>query len=137
MSELLEISDHIEHSYKPVVDFGAWRVAYYNNTTDEVTPVDYLERHLETDEVFVLVAGSCQMIVSPTGSEAFEVTEMEPLKIYNVKSAAYHQVALQPGCRLLIVENVDTCEKNSLYCHLTPEQKQHVCALLREGKKTQ
>lgn len=131
MNQLLEIADHIEHSYKPVVDFGAWRVAYYNNTQDTVTSVDYLERHLETDEVFVLVAGFCKLILSPTGSDAFEVTEMEPLKIYNVKSAAYHQVALQPGCRLLIVENVDTSEKNTLYCRLTEFQKKEVQRLLK------
>lgn len=131
MGRLLEIADHIEHSYKPVVDFGAWRVAYYNNTQDKVTPVEYLERHLETDEVFVLVAGSCQLIVSPNGSEGFEVTEMEPLKVYNVKSAAYHQVALQPGCRLLIVENVDTSKENTLYCQLTEAQKQEVQRLLK------
>ncbi len=132
MSSLVDICDYTENSYRPVVDFGAWRVAYLNNTTDAVSSVDFLERHTTSAEVFVLVQGACTLLVSPTGSSAYEVYDMEPLKLYNVLPTTYHQVAMQPGCRLLIVENRDTGADNSLYCHLTAEQKEQVQALLQK-----
>lgn len=131
MSKLVDICDYTENSYRPVVDYGAWRVAYLNNTTDDVSAVEFLERHTASAEVFVLVQGACKLLVSPTGNAAYEVYEMEPLKLYNVLPTTFHQVAMQPGCRLLIVENRDTGADNSLYCRLTAEQKEQVRTLLQ------
>ena len=56
--ELLEIREYTGPGYQPVVDFSAWRVAILNYL-DEIHPkkINSVERHNETDEVFVLIKG--------------------------------------------------------------------------------
>jgi len=56
--KLLEIREFVDPGYQPVIDFGAWRVAILNYL-DEIHParIDFMERHNETDEVFVLHKG--------------------------------------------------------------------------------
>ena len=57
----LEILEYTGPDYHPVLDFGAWRVAYLN-FSDRFDPekADTLERHMETDEVFVLLEGEAR-----------------------------------------------------------------------------
>lgn len=123
MSELVQIGDFRENGYQTVVKFGGWRAAYLNNTSEKPSDITYLERHVESDELFVLVEGSCKLILSSTGFTEPEIVEMEPLVMYNVRQTAYHAVQMQPGCRILIVENHDVSKENTLYYYLTEEEK--------------
>jgi len=123
MSELVQIGNYIGNGYKTVVMFGGWRVAYLNNITEEPTDIKYFERHVESDELFVLVEGKCKLLVSPSGCADFEIIDMEPLVAYNVRRTAYHAVELQPGCRVLIVENSDVSSDNTLLHYLTDKEK--------------
>ena len=56
--KLLAIREFIDPGYQPVIDFGGWRVAILNYL-DEIHPerIKSMERHNETDEVFVMVKG--------------------------------------------------------------------------------
>ncbi len=56
--KLLEICEFIDPGYRPVIDFCEWRVAILNYL-DEIQPerIESMERHYETDEVFVMVKG--------------------------------------------------------------------------------
>ena len=108
--EGLEILEYRGVDYKPVVDFGAWRVAYLNYSERfESDKIDTLERHMETDEVFVLLEGKATLLI---GEDAKEVP-MEKFKCYNVKKAVWHTIATSPDAHVLIVENQDTCDENS------------------------
>ena len=124
MSELVQIGNFTDNGYQSVVTFGGWRVAYLNNTTDAPSEIKYFERHVESDELFVLVEGNCKLLVSPTGFEDLEVMDMEPLVMYNVRQTAYHAVQMQPGCRILIVENHDVSKENTLYHYMSVEEKE-------------
>ena len=55
-SDTLKILEFNGEGYKPLVDFGSWRVAFLR-FIDELLPenIQRLERHVETDEVFVLL----------------------------------------------------------------------------------
>ena len=57
---LLEIRSYTGEGYLPLIDFGAWRVAILRYI-DELLPerLTHMQRHDETDEVFVLLAGRC------------------------------------------------------------------------------
>lgn len=132
MSELVQIGDCRENGYSVVVRFGGWRCAYLNNTTDKLSEITYFERHLESDELFVLLEGSCQLLLSPDGKQDYEAIEMKPLLMYNVRQTAYHAVSMRPGCRLLIVENADVNKHNSAFHTLTPQEQEQVQALIRE-----
>ncbi len=56
--KMLEIHEYTGEGFQPLVYFGSWRVAVLNYI-EELHPakIDTLERHPETDEVFVLTHG--------------------------------------------------------------------------------
>ena len=112
----LDIITASHQGFKPLVNFGSWRVAFLNGSQSyEGKVIDSLSRHLETDEVFVLVKGSCLLITAGNGDNPGEVTKtwMEPGVVYNVTKGAWHGHIVLPGTMVMIVENRDTGSNNS------------------------
>ena len=61
---LLEVREYNNEGYRPVVDYGAWRVALLNYSGDLLPEnLASMQRHNETDEVFVLLAGRCILFI--------------------------------------------------------------------------
>ena len=117
---LLEIRTYDGQGYQPLVNTPGWRVALLNDRPEEYRreTLTYLERHMETDEVFVLLSGD------GTGSApgTISAVEMEPRKLYNVKKGVWHNLLGTPEMTLLIVENADTTKENSQYYRgVTPD----------------
>ena len=139
---LLEIHSHHGPSYKPLVDFASWRVAILN-FSDDLLPqhLTRMQRHNETDEVFVLLQGQCILFVGE-GRESvtrIHAEDLQPGKIYNVKQAVWHTHALSPDAKVLVVENRDTTYDNSPFALLSAEQQQtlvDLTASLRKGPST-
>ena len=111
----LDIFEYSGDGYSRVVSGSKWTVASLNYAPrfDERNIVD-LERHNLTDETFVLLSGSATLIV---GDDAERIL-MEPLKIYNVRAGAWHNIVVSPGARVLVVENADTSKDNTEYLDL-------------------
>jgi hypothetical protein len=133
----LEIREYTGEGYLPLIDFGTWRVAYLRYI-DELIPenITRLERHLETDEVFVLLDG--QAVLFMGGCEP-QVRSLEPLvmlprKLYNVKRNAWHNVVLSHDATILLVENRDTGLANTEYCTLNEEQRRFLIASARQAQ---
>lgn len=131
---LLEIHQHHAPSYKPLVDFESWRVAVLNFSNDLLPEnLTRMQRHNETDEVFVLLQGRCMLFVGE-GSDNVTGIYAEDLvagRVYNVKRAVWHTHTLSPDAKVLVVENRDTTYDNSPFVNLTPEQHQQLIALTR------
>jgi len=126
---LLEISEHNGADYRPLIDYGAWRVALMNYTPD-LTPdkIFRMQKHTETDEVFVLLAGRCILFLGE-GDDAVttvHAADMELFKLYNVKRNAWHSHTFSKDARVLIVENRDTTDANSPFAELSPQQRQEI-----------
>ncbi len=121
---LLEICEFNGIGYKPVVDYGAWRVAILNYI-DELIPAEIgrVERHNETDEVFVLLAGQAVLFMGEGDAEvvALHAQVLEARKMYNVKRGAWHCVVLSRDASILLVENRDTGSANSDYAPLNTQ----------------
>lgn len=108
----LEILEYTGEGYDPTMHFGAWRVALMNYAESlERKNFTQMERHMCTDEVFVLLYGSATLVI---GEEKREYP-MEKGKIYNVKQGVWHQILFEKDTRVLIVENHDTVKENSEY----------------------
>lgn len=126
---LLEIREYHGDGYKPLIDFGAWRVALLRYL-DDIQPdrIDSMERHIETDEVFVLLAGNGILILGGNDTYAGELTPhvMQPEKIYNVKRCVWHTILLSRDANVLLVENRNTDEQNSEYSSLSGEQRSRI-----------
>ena len=75
-----------------------------------------MQRHNTSDEVFLLVDGSCTLYVADGGDlEMGEVTkvELEPGKLYNIPKGVWHTHVTGPGAKIAIVENADVSSDNS------------------------
>ena len=87
MNKHLEIFTHDAPGYQPQVDYGSWRVALLN-ACDMYLPdkITYFDRHLETDEVFILLGGSCGILLAGAGDKPENAccTWLTAGKIYNV-----------------------------------------------------
>jgi len=109
---MVEIHEHKGEGYRPLVDYESWRVAILRYD-ESATKVTKLERHLETDEVFVLLEGECTLVTEE--SNGLREWKMEIGKIYNVLKGVWHSTLLSVDSNVLIVENRDTSTKNTEY----------------------
>ena len=129
---LLEIREHTGTGYLPLIDYDAWRVAVLRYI-DELLPQDLakMQRHLETDEVFVLLNGRCILFLGEGDERVSNIhaQDMEPLKLYNVKKRGWHTHTLSKDAAVLIVENRDTASSNSAETTLDKEQRKRLMEL--------
>ncbi len=68
---------------------------------------DRSERHLETDEAFVLLEGKALLIEDDTEYE------MEKCKVYNIKKGIWHHIVVSPDATVLVIENSNTSPDNT------------------------
>ena len=108
---MIEILDYTGEGYRPLVDFEGWRVAFLR-CNERFASLTGLERHLETDEVFVLLEGSATLYTRD-GDGVMHLTPMEGHKVYNVKKAVWHHIVVSEDATVLIVENADTTAENT------------------------
>lgn len=106
----IEVYDYNGDDYQTAMRFGSWRVAYlnYGNEFSEEN-FEKIERHIESDEVFVLLKGKATLIIG----EDLHHVEMEPHKLYNVPKGVWHHIFTYEGTSVLIVENEDTGKENT------------------------
>ena len=136
-SNLLEIHEFKGVGYKPIIDYGTWRVAILR-FIDELIPdkIEKLERHNQTDEVFVLIAGQAILFIGEGDQQITKLSPvvMEPGKMYNVKRHTWHNVVLSLDASILLVENCDTSTSNSDYAELSSQLRQ---IIINTAKKEQ
>ena len=108
----LDILEYAGDGYSRVVNGAKWTVAALNYAprfdADNITE---LERHNLTDETFVLLSGEATLLVGEDGRRV----KMAPLKFYNVRAGAWHNIMVKPGTRVLVAENSDTSKDNTEY----------------------
>ncbi len=133
---VLEIRSYEGEGYKPLVDYESWRVAILR-FEEGLLPENQssMERHMETDEVFVLAQGQGTLILGGNGREVagLAAQRMEAGKIYNVKRSAWHTIWLSRDASVVIVENCNTVRENSEYKKITEEQRRWIVQALGEG----
>ncbi len=134
-SKMLEVFDYVGLGYKPVHAYGDWRVAYLRYC-DDYAPrnVTRLERHMETDEVFVLLNGHAILFLG-AGEKALERVHaqvMTPGKIYNVRRKVWHAIIVSKDANILVVENNDTGEANTEFIAMNDFQRQWVVEAARQ-----
>jgi ureidoglycolate hydrolase len=136
---LLEIREYNGEGYQPLVDYGAWRVAILRYI-DELMPerIETLERHVETDEVFVLLHGRGVLLLGGNGARVAGIAPltMDSGKIYNVKCNTWHSILLSRETSVLLVENRNTGQPNTEYARLTLEQRKAILEIAKQYPET-
>jgi hypothetical protein len=126
---LLEVQEYRGEGYCPIIDYGAWRVAMLRYHPElEPHAINTMQRHDETDEVFVLLSGRCILFIGEGGNEigTIHAVDLQLLKAYNVKKGAWHTHTLSHDATVLIIENQDTEDSNSPTCSLTSTQRSEI-----------
>lgn len=124
---LLEVKSYDGEGYQPLIHTPGWRAALLNDCPEKYRrqTISYFERHMRTDEAFVLLSGGCTLLIGDgTGAHpgAIAAVEMEPKKIYNVRKGVWHNLLATPDMTLFIVENEDTSRQNTEYFRdVTPD----------------
>jgi len=136
--QFLEVREYKGEGYRPLIDFGTWRTAILR-WKPALLPgnINFMERHTQTDEVFVLLQGQSTLILGGK-SESVEWVfpqAMELGKLYNVRQDVWHTVLLSRDASILIVENNDTGVENTEICHLTEEFMEVIISIGMGGSR--
>jgi hypothetical protein len=123
--DLLEIGKSFEQTYTPVLDFHGWRVAMLRYCD----PVDAhhlhrVERHRNTNEVFILTTGEADLILCSGGDTPQDVYvfPMEHHVAYNIADYGWHHVIMSKDAHIVLFERTETSLETSDYATLNPEQ---------------
>lgn len=125
----IEIIPFQESGYKPLVDFGEWRVAVLKFCDDLlIGNISYMQKHLLTDEVFVLLKGECTLFLAGDGERTGELqkVKMHPGNVYVIKKGVWHNHIMTEEGEVLIVENRNTCDDNSPVIFLTDSEREQL-----------
>lgn len=113
--EGLDVLEHEGTEYRRLVNNAKWTLASLNWAPrfDEANFVE-MERHILTDETFVLLQGSATLIVG----ENAERVKMQSLKYYNVRAGIWHHILVSKDARVLVAENANTSKDNTEYLNV-------------------
>lgn len=103
-----------------------WMVGIKNwKPANDIANIDCLERHNLTDELFVLLSGTCTLLFANETGEglAMEAVRMEPLKVYNIPRSLWHNTVTSRDTKLILIEDSSTSGANSDVLALTQEQQ--------------
>jgi ureidoglycolate hydrolase len=125
MQDIFEIPAHLVEKgesflpkYEPVLDFEGWRVAmlrYFDPT--EPTNFQKVERHNQTNEVFILTDGEADLIICENGpipGEAY-VVPMKKNVAYNIGQSVWHHVVMSKDAHIILFEKSSVSRDNSDY----------------------
>lgn len=135
--ELVGVAQHFGPGFAPVMDFSGWRVAVSrHNPANRPADFSKVQRHNETNEVFILTQGQAQMVVlegdlPPTRPHVFQ---LEPNVVYNVQQGVWHAGFLSEDAHIVIFERTDTGAHNSDVFTLDEATIQEILAQITIGR---
>ena len=93
-----------------------WTVGIKNwKPANDITGIDCLERHNKTDELFVLVEGSCTLIYANETESGLELgaVKMEPDKVDNIPATLWLNTVTCKDTKMILIEDSNTSMENS------------------------
>ncbi|OGS20895.1 MAG: hypothetical protein A2252_00670 [Elusimicrobia bacterium RIFOXYA2_FULL_39_19] len=125
-TKVLQIRKYKSKGFRPLIDFENWRVAMLNPCKDvSYGTLKALERHMKTDEVFVLLSGKAVLLCGggdKVPAEDLNPVVMKPKTVYNFPKACWHSIIMKKRAKILIVENTGTGQNNTEYSKFTENQ---------------
>ena len=111
-----------------------WMVGIKNwKPMNDISNINSLERHNETDELFILLQGRCTLLYANETAEGLDIraVEMEPLKVYNIPRTLWHNTVTRRDTKLALIEDSSTGSANSDNLDLTEAQIARVHELVK------
>ena len=111
-----------------------WMVGIKNwKPMNDIANINNLERHNETDELFILLNGQCTLLYANETADGLDIqaVRMEPLKVYNIPRTLWHNTVTQRDTKLALIEDSSTGSANSDNLDLTEAQIARVHELVK------
>jgi hypothetical protein len=129
MQHGLEIHEWSDVGYQPLVFSHDWQVALLNwEPIFDLEKIGEVERHNQTDEVFVLTRS--RAILFTVDEQGMQIEEMKPGVIYNVCKGVWHNLTSTRDASWIIVENRDTHLHDCEFRKLSADEMTHLKANL-------
>jgi len=131
LDQFLQVQRHSAEGYAPLVFSAGWQAAILNwEPPIDLASLSEIERHAQTDEVFVLWRGRAALFVQ-TGAN-IALADLEPGAVYTVTRGTWHNLVASRDVSLVIVENRDTHVLDTQLRPLEPQELAQVRAQLPE-----
>ncbi|WP_319268680.1 hypothetical protein [uncultured Draconibacterium sp.] len=128
---IIDTYKHKNEGYNPFLITPKWQVAQLNHAPEEeLEVIERLDIHYKTDEVFFLIDGQAVLIAAKINDNTidYDLQIMQPGITYNIRKNVWHNIAMYPGCKVLIVEDANTHlplpDGDYEFHYLSEEQKQ-------------
>ena len=92
--------------FQVAMQFESWKIGLLRYS-ERFSKFDRLERHLLTDEAFILLNGEAVLYTDT------EQVKMEKCVVYNIPKAVWHHIVVSKDATVMVVENSSTCEENT------------------------
>ena len=129
LDDLIKISEFDGDGYKVTDESQYFKVALMNYSEKyRMENIKYLEKHNNSDEVFVILTGRCILFVADgiDRPNKIKAIPMEKGKVYFIKKGVWHTHVFFENTKVFIVENADTSDKNSQKQPLSLKHKRYI-----------
>ena len=116
-----------------VFENAKWMVGIKNwKPMNDIANINNLERHNETDELFILLKGRCTLLYANETESGLDIqaVEMEPLRVYNIPRTLWHNTVTEHDTKLALIEDSSCGPANSDVRDLTQKEIARVHQLL-------
>ncbi|MDA3866555.1 MAG: hypothetical protein PF489_07390 [Salinivirgaceae bacterium] len=127
---MIETYKHSGEGYNPFLIGSKWQIAQLNYSLDEaLESKNRLDIHHKTDEAFLLIDGEAILIAAKIDKDliSYDMQKMIPGIVCNIPKKVWHNIVLEPGAKVLIVEDMNTHlplpEGDYDFHYFTDEQK--------------
>ncbi len=107
----MDIFTYTGEDFKAVLESGEWKIGILR-WSERFSQFHVMERHLLTDEVFVLLDGEATLYESSDGLR-FLKQEMQKNHVYSIPRNVWHHITVSVDATVLVVENRNTRKENT------------------------
>ncbi|MDR1593823.1 MAG: hypothetical protein LBS43_04970 [Prevotellaceae bacterium] len=135
MKHLIEEYLYDGKGYDPCLIREQWQAALLNYAPEQgFDRIDKVEKHAQTDEVFVVLKGRSVLIGAEITGDTicFTTKLLEEGIIYNVPKNVWHNIAMDTDARIFICENAGTHLNDCTYHPLTAGQRDELYCMLKK-----
>lgn len=108
---MIDIFEYKGEDFRAVLESGEWKIGLLRYS-ERFSSFKVLERHLLTDEVFVLLKGKAKLFIKDENDNTLEY-KLKKQSVYNVKKGVWHHIKVSKNATVLVVENRNTSKENT------------------------
>lgn len=103
---MIDTYTYCDEDFKVLLEYDKWKIGFLRYS-DRFSEFKQLERHLETDEAFVLLEGEATLHTET------ESVSMRKCVLYNIPKGVWHHVVVSEDATVMVVENSNTSKENT------------------------